>query len=206
MYKSSCRILEVKNEMVKLDPLEFHYFDDLLTDMKLTPVSWLHMYQSEKCLISSCKVYKCNCMCVVYLDPAGLLTMTQEKQIYILVHVHKYTWGAITLPCHLLFPSCTRLMWNCPFLATFSVRMPRCWRRERSCWAPYWLRWDLRMPLRSVVHDMHIALKLSIGIRPACILNMYYIYMLHAHMHYMSIIMSSGYSCFALNLVFLGVW
>jgi hypothetical protein len=31
------RILEIKQEMVKLDPLEFHYFDDLLTDMKLTP-------------------------------------------------------------------------------------------------------------------------------------------------------------------------
>ena len=32
------RILEVKHEMFKLEMLEFHYFDDLLTDMKLTPV------------------------------------------------------------------------------------------------------------------------------------------------------------------------
>ena len=32
------RILEVKQEMFKLEMLEFHYFDDLLTDMKLTPV------------------------------------------------------------------------------------------------------------------------------------------------------------------------
>lgn len=35
------RILEVKHEMFKLEMLEFHYFDDLLTDMKLTPVSCL---------------------------------------------------------------------------------------------------------------------------------------------------------------------
>ena len=34
-----CRILEMKNEMVNLELLEFHYFDDILTDMKLTPVS-----------------------------------------------------------------------------------------------------------------------------------------------------------------------
>ena len=29
----------MKNEMVNLELLEFHYFDDILTDMKLTPVS-----------------------------------------------------------------------------------------------------------------------------------------------------------------------
>ena len=27
----------MKNEMVNLELLEFHYFDDILTDMKLTP-------------------------------------------------------------------------------------------------------------------------------------------------------------------------
>ncbi len=32
-------MLELKNEMVQLELLEFHYFDDILTDMKLTPVS-----------------------------------------------------------------------------------------------------------------------------------------------------------------------
>ncbi len=31
----------MKNEMVNLELLEFHYFDDILTDMKLTPVSSL---------------------------------------------------------------------------------------------------------------------------------------------------------------------
>lgn len=36
---SPCRVLELKHEMVKLELLEFHYFDDILTDMKLTPVS-----------------------------------------------------------------------------------------------------------------------------------------------------------------------
>ena len=34
-----CRVLELKNEMFKLELLEFNYFDDILTDMKLTPVS-----------------------------------------------------------------------------------------------------------------------------------------------------------------------
>lgn len=32
------RILELKNEMVQLELLEYHYFDDILVDMKLTPV------------------------------------------------------------------------------------------------------------------------------------------------------------------------
>ena len=32
------RILELKNEMVQLESLEYHYFDDILVDMKLTPV------------------------------------------------------------------------------------------------------------------------------------------------------------------------
>ena len=33
-----CRMLELKQEMLGLELLEFHYFDDILTDMKLTPV------------------------------------------------------------------------------------------------------------------------------------------------------------------------
>ena len=33
------RILELKNEMVNLEFSEFHYFDDVLSDLKLTPVS-----------------------------------------------------------------------------------------------------------------------------------------------------------------------
>ena len=33
------RILEIKNEMVELEYSEFHYFDDVLSDLKLTPVS-----------------------------------------------------------------------------------------------------------------------------------------------------------------------
>ena len=31
-------MLELKQEMLGLELLEFHYFDDLLADMKLTPV------------------------------------------------------------------------------------------------------------------------------------------------------------------------
>lgn len=33
------RILELKNEMVELEMTEFHYFDDILQDLKLSPVS-----------------------------------------------------------------------------------------------------------------------------------------------------------------------
>lgn len=29
--------------MMNLELLEFHYFDDILTDMKLTPVSYAHL-------------------------------------------------------------------------------------------------------------------------------------------------------------------
>lgn len=32
------RMLELKHEMLGLELLEFHYFDDLLADLKLTPV------------------------------------------------------------------------------------------------------------------------------------------------------------------------
>jgi len=33
------RILELKHEMVGLEFSEYHYFDDVLSDLKLTPVS-----------------------------------------------------------------------------------------------------------------------------------------------------------------------
>lgn len=32
------RILELKHEMLNLELLEFHYFDDIISDLKLTPV------------------------------------------------------------------------------------------------------------------------------------------------------------------------
>ena len=37
----SVRILELKQEMVSLELLEYHYFDDILTDMKLIPVQYI---------------------------------------------------------------------------------------------------------------------------------------------------------------------
>ena len=40
------RILEVKNEMVLLEHSEFHFLDDVLADLKLTPVSHIN-YQSK---------------------------------------------------------------------------------------------------------------------------------------------------------------
>ena len=41
------RVLELKNEMVSLEMLEFHYFDDILADMKLTPVRVYHIHVYE---------------------------------------------------------------------------------------------------------------------------------------------------------------
>ena len=32
------RVLELKNEMVNLELCDYHYFDDVLSDLKLTPV------------------------------------------------------------------------------------------------------------------------------------------------------------------------
>ncbi len=34
------RILELKNDMVLLEHSEYHYFDDVLSDLKLTPVCY----------------------------------------------------------------------------------------------------------------------------------------------------------------------
>lgn len=35
-------MLELKQEMFGLELLEYHYFDDILVDMKLTPVRPVH--------------------------------------------------------------------------------------------------------------------------------------------------------------------
>ncbi len=41
------RIVELKNEMVQLEYSEFHYFDDVLSDLKLTPVSGAQGFESK---------------------------------------------------------------------------------------------------------------------------------------------------------------
>lgn len=38
------RILELKNEMVELELTEFHYFDDILQDLKLAPVRFCYCF------------------------------------------------------------------------------------------------------------------------------------------------------------------
>ena len=49
-----CRILELKHEMMNLELLEFHYFDDILADMKLTPVSYpCHVVMPNKMKVES---------------------------------------------------------------------------------------------------------------------------------------------------------
>lgn len=37
------RILELKSEMVNLEYSEFHYMDDVLSDLKLTPVGFINL-------------------------------------------------------------------------------------------------------------------------------------------------------------------
>ena len=37
------RVLELKNEMANLELCEYHYFDDVLSDLKLTPVCYDHV-------------------------------------------------------------------------------------------------------------------------------------------------------------------
>ena len=42
------RILELKNNMVSLEFSEYHYFDDVISDLKLTPVSTLASFSESK--------------------------------------------------------------------------------------------------------------------------------------------------------------
>ena len=42
------RILELKHEMVQLEFSEYHYFDDVLSDLKLTPVSDTQFFMSNE--------------------------------------------------------------------------------------------------------------------------------------------------------------
>ena len=45
------RILELKNEMVVLEFSEYHYFDDVLSDLKLTPVSYIQLDKNMKSML-----------------------------------------------------------------------------------------------------------------------------------------------------------
>ena len=55
------RILELKNEMVGLEFSEFHYFDDVLSDLKLTPVSAISP------LFPKCQ---CTNLCTLKIEPS----------------------------------------------------------------------------------------------------------------------------------------
>jgi hypothetical protein len=45
------RILELKHEMISMDYSEYHYFDDILADLKLTPVKFLERLNLVKCIL-----------------------------------------------------------------------------------------------------------------------------------------------------------
>ena len=52
------RILELKNEMVLLEFSEYHYFDDVLSDLKLTPVSSINLiWNMEIVIYMYCRVF-----------------------------------------------------------------------------------------------------------------------------------------------------
>lgn len=61
------RILELKHEMVNLEFSEYHYFDDVLSDLKLTPVRIVILYYithiSQEC---TCTYYICTCTIFQY--------------------------------------------------------------------------------------------------------------------------------------------
>ena len=42
------RILELKHEMITMDYSEYHYFDDILADLKLTPVKLFQRLNLDK--------------------------------------------------------------------------------------------------------------------------------------------------------------
>ena len=70
------RILELKNEMVNLEFSEFHYFDDVLSDLKLTPVSVLNKLAVQRTILADIKRFAHNC--------SQFLTTTYEKAVVFL--------------------------------------------------------------------------------------------------------------------------
>ena len=48
------RVIELKHEMIKLEFSEYHFFDDILQDLKLTPVSDHLGYQLVRLVLMFC--------------------------------------------------------------------------------------------------------------------------------------------------------
>ena len=75
----------MKNEMVNLELLEFHYFDDILTDMKLTPVSFLLIVYNIHIHVH------CTCMYLhMYIKRTIMLFLLQYYYLLIASHVTVY--------------------------------------------------------------------------------------------------------------------
>ena len=105
------RILELKNEMVQLESLEYHYFDDILVDMKLTPVGRVGGALREG--LGRQVMYVCMYCAPVWPVPACLYSQ----------QIHMYTgvgWNWHWEHCVVseLLPSHSRVTWRSPSLAT----------------------------------------------------------------------------------------
>lgn len=88
------RVLEMKNEMVQLEFSEFHYFDDVLSDLKLTPVSLKHYVIWNLC-------YLWNKLSIVkILNPRGLVRVRGTPWLNIDCYGHEFIWVALIHSVH----------------------------------------------------------------------------------------------------------
>uniref|UniRef100_A0A8C9ZSF7 IQ motif containing with AAA domain 1 like n=1 Tax=Sander lucioperca TaxID=283035 RepID=A0A8C9ZSF7_SANLU len=79
------RVLELKNEMVEKEFSEYHYMDDVLHDLKLTPVSF----------IFKSKFAEIQCFNILSLQPLMTKGMSQEEAIKILQVVERARQGRL---------------------------------------------------------------------------------------------------------------
>ena len=83
----SLRVLEMKHELYKMEILEYSYFDDLLTDMKLTPVNLIVVYP--------CKTYihMTYYTCVVVKGYIKYYTGVPANTLVLCMHLHVLAIG-----------------------------------------------------------------------------------------------------------------
>lgn len=84
------RILELKNEMVLLELSEYHYFDDVLSDLKLTPVGVITILLSVADSVVWKQSLVINMAKVVSLKLQGIKEPRQEKNHLIINSVHEW--------------------------------------------------------------------------------------------------------------------
>ncbi len=111
------RVLELKNEMVEKEFSEYHYMDDVLHDLKLTPVSFIFIMNLPE-------------QNYIDLFTAGAGFIRDDPSI--MTQLNRYC-----LYCHL------RQTLRSPSLATSSVIAAKNSENERRCWQISWKWWRL---------------------------------------------------------------